>query len=594
MSAISSHLPIRTRLALWLASWLVACAANVDDAEPAPDAVRSLTQAVTGGARVDTAQIPDTGVVRVRANGTCTGTLITNRWVLTADHCFCPEHEGTPSLVTISTFGKPEEDANNSLRQIYSTVATKVIRHPDLDVALVKLQETLPYAWPVALYTGSGDNSLVGQTARVIGYGHNRFNAQGVPEGYGESLNFGDMRITSISPTSQGGSLHQCGSTNFWTRNRPGPRLASLPGDDVMIQEGDSGGGLFLGNSEQTKLLGVASGGEPDGVAYVGIWHVRDWIKQKTDIWTASECLTTLPSSLNADKPALATGPDGKLHAVAVFPDASVGHWISDNGKSWTFKDKIPGVATDSSPALTTELAAAPNQGKRLGLAYRNKSDSVLRYARWSAAGGWAAPLAIPSGLKLTGGLSGHGGIIALIGTDNRVGVTGFDAPSKTFIAAQWAPPSAPKADPGKSVSVVHDPISQIALIGWRTADSTNTALSNQWVQAYGSWNCLFGSSQSYICNNDPPYATDWQQASLGYVRGDQIYLETVRALPNGWHRHERRTVQGAASFDWGWAHYVLGTQTISDYQGEIYALRSMVSGSLTIGPVGNCYGSQF
>jgi hypothetical protein len=247
------------------------------------------------------------------------------------------------------------------------------------------------------------------------------------------------------------------------------------------------------------------------------------------------QCGTTLPNSATSDKPALAIGPDGKLHAVAVFGDGSVGHWISDNGKSWSFKNKISGVSTDTTPALTTELGTQTGHPRKLGLAYKNKSDSVLRYARWSATGGWAAPIAIPTGLAIKGGLSGHNGIIAFAGNDDRAGVTAYDALTNTFIAVQWAPAAAPRVGIGKNVTVINDPVAQLSLLGWRADD-------NRWVQAYGTWSCLFGPTESYICANDPPYPTDWLQASLAYVSGDRIYLETMRP-----HRPSRDT-SGARS----------------------------------------------
>jgi hypothetical protein len=70
--------------------------------------------------------------------------------------------------------------------------------------------------------------------------------------------------------------------------------------------------------------------------------------------------------------------------------------------------------------------------------------------------------------------------------------------------------------------------------------------------------------------------------------------MGTLRVLPNGWPRNERRTVDGAASHDWGWSHHLIGAQAVSDFQGEVYALHLSFGGSLTIGPAGNCYGSQF
>jgi hypothetical protein len=75
---------------------------------------------------------------------------------------------------------------------------------------------------------------------------------------------------------------------------------------------------------------------------------------------------------------------------------------------------------------------------------------------------------------------------------------------------------------------------------------------------------------------------------------GDRVYLETVRPQGSGFPRHERRVVSGAASFDWGWSHHLLGTQTVGDFKGEIFALRSTYGGPSKFSPAGNCFGSQF
>jgi hypothetical protein len=269
-----------------------------------------------------------------------------------------------------------------------------------------------------------------------------------------------------------------------------------------------------------------------------------------------------------------------------VFPDTSIGHWSSANGKLWSWLGWVPNGFTVNTPALTTEAEApAWPQPKKLGLAFRNPSNDVMMYARWSISTGWASAQAIPSGLRVKGGLAGHNGIIAFTGTDNRAGLTAFDAPNDVWLPAQWAKIDAPLVDTTRAISIVHDQAAGLSLLGYRTT-------SNQWVQTYGSWSCV-PITGSYLCGNDRPYATDWIQALLAYVPGERIYIETTRQ--NGGARIEQRTVLGAASYDWGWSNFVLGnSMAVTDFKGEVYALRSNSNGSLAIGPVGNCFNSQF
>jgi hypothetical protein len=161
-----------------------------------------------------------------------------------------------------------------------------------------------------------------------------------------------------------------------------------------------------------------------------------------------------------------------------------------------------------------------------------------------------------------------------------------YQPSNTTWLAAQMAPLGAPAVDPTRGISVVYEPSNTIALLGYRTT-------SNQWVQMFGTWNCL-PTTLSFLCNPDPPYATDWNQASLAYLPGERVFLETVRILPGLFPRHERRVVIGPPSLRWGWAQYLLGTQAVTDFNGEIYAIRSTYNGSLNISPAGNCFANQF
>lgn len=572
----------------WALQLMAGCAAAVDEAELAEGEVAVSEQAVLNGTRVALDLLPDSGTVRISAAGGCTGTLITNRWVLTADHCFCQSHVNSPGSVSVSIYGTLD-GVTDAMRSHHTTVATKVIRHPTLDVALVKLKQSLPYSWPARIYTGSGGD-LIGQTARIRGFGDNRRNASNVPIGLHESQYWGEMRINRTGSFDHN-EIHKCPNPaeNFEGKPYPGLEVVPIAPANSTVTFGDSGSGLFVGSFEQAFLVGVAAAGNSttSTAYYTGMWLVRDWIKQVTDIWTLNECLTQLPSSASADRQAIATGPDGKLHAVAVFPDTSIGHWSSTNGKSWSWLGWVPNGWTANTPALTTEAAApAWPQPKKLGLAFRNPSNNVLMYARWNIASGWEAAQAIPSGLQVKGGLAGHNGIIAFAGLDDRAGLTAFDAPTNTWLPVQWARTTAPRVDTARGISVAHDQTAGLSLLGYRTTN-------NAWVQTYGSWSCA-PTTGSYLCNNEQPYGTDWVHAAVAYVPGERIYIETVRQ--NGGARIEQRTVLGAASYDWGWSNFVLGNSVaVTDFKGEVYALRSNFNNNgLAIGPVGNCYNSQF
>jgi hypothetical protein len=71
------------------------------------------------------------------------------------------------------------------------------------------------------------------------------------------------------------------------------------------------------------------------------------------------------------------------------------------------------------------------------------------------------------------------------------------------------------------------------------------------------------------------------------------MYIETVRTLGSAFPRHERRVIEGPPSWEWGWGTYLVGYVAATDFQGEIYTIRSTYGGSLYVSPAGNCFANQ-
>src|SRR5262249_54713737 len=159
-------------------------------------------EAIMNGTQVQTADLPKSGVVMIASNfpdtrpSICTGVLLTDRWVLTAEHCFCSRQLNAPSTVSVSVYGSTAQAADSTGKALYGVTATQIVVHPTLDAALVKLSATLPFTTPPLLYTGNGSD-LKGKSGTAYGFG-DYYTAFGSPAGAGQVLNTTAMSISSL------------------------------------------------------------------------------------------------------------------------------------------------------------------------------------------------------------------------------------------------------------------------------------------------------------------------------------------------------------------------------------------------------------
>lgn len=527
------------------------CAAEVGGVENT-ELAQDTPSALTGGTTTPTSGLLTSGVVTVqtRRGNTiehCSGGLVSNRWVLTARHCFCQSDLSALANVTVSVYGSVANGADPTLGQVVTSGVERIVRHDSYDVALVRLDRALPFANVPQIWAGTGA-SLVGLSVVAGGFGLNRFDSQGNLVGAGESLNTSPMRIDRLATTASETTYPNDCSPAESVFASDGPWTRPPAGSSATTQGGDSGSPLFLGTDPNTRVLvGVLRGSSWIGVdrynTYTGIWKIRDWIRSNTDISRRDACPRTMPSSANATNPAIARGPGDSVHIVAI-QGAQLGHWrIQADGTAQKL-GTIPNVTTQSFPALGMEATAAPGQSQKLGLAAR-QSNGFLRYLRWSEDVGWSAPIDTTIYSRGAPAMA-NGGVIAVVDAASRAGVTRYDPATGSFAPVTLVPASAPNVDSLKRISVIAEPAFGITVLGYRTA-------SNQWQQISGSSTCT-PVTGSYFCAPDSLIATDWSSAQLVYSAGERLAMVTTRkkvatdALPT----LENRVTSGQTSYAWG------------------------------------------
>ena len=202
----------------------------------------------------------------------CSGALVRPAWVLTSAECFArngvPARDGLPLLRTTVTVGRPDLASGAG----HTLAATRIVVHPDRDVALVRLVAAATGVAPVEL---SATAPAQGETLRIAGYG--RTGAARAPA----RQHSGDFTVESVPVGALTGAAGvPAGDLDAWIR--AAEQRTTLPVMSAGDAELGSGRWADLDGDGRDDYLVIDATGEVD--AYLnrgggaGGWVFRETV----------------------------------------------------------------------------------------------------------------------------------------------------------------------------------------------------------------------------------------------------------------------------------------------------------------------------
>ncbi|MFJ4910754.1 FG-GAP-like repeat-containing protein [Streptomyces sp. NPDC093249] len=281
-------------------------------------------------------QLPFGAKVNVGTQSSCSGTLVSQRWVLTSASCFAADGKpaaGKPTVATTVTVGRPDltQTSKGAVR-----TAVQLVPHPNRDLVLLKLDSSVAGVRPVTL---ASTPTTAGQAVTAAGYG--RTKTTWVPE----TLHAGTF--TASSDGSANVSLAPSGGSLLCQGDAGGPVLRTVGQDQELVAITTKAGlaGCLGAPAAETRTGGTAT----------RVDDVRNWVTETT--FRAQGDMT---GDRTADLAAI--WGEGSLHVYTGSAQGLTGQRTQQYGDTtWsTTKQLVKGDFTDDGIA---DLMAVWNDG---------------------------------------------------------------------------------------------------------------------------------------------------------------------------------------------------------------------------------------
>jgi Trypsin len=215
---------------------------------------------------------PSVGKLQIDRDTTCSGTLVSSKWVLTAGHCVYSED----GFINSAKFTIGGSNYDGKLVQITKEWGENPGNYFDgNDLSLIELDSEVTNVKPAALYTGTDELS---KTGTFVGFGLTGDGLTGAKE---ETIGTKRAGTNNIDSTGKSFAF----SDRILMSDFDDPRVSKATDLEYSIASGDSGGGMFIdGYLAGVNSFGYAQkDGETDGsyTDLMGVTRVSsylDWI----------------------------------------------------------------------------------------------------------------------------------------------------------------------------------------------------------------------------------------------------------------------------------------------------------------------------